>query len=763
MSQDEVENPEFESPLLTLWFLRCMGDQEINYWFKHNPLLFAVWFSFMQSGFPWPDSIKTAIETNDPGDLQQKDLERFAQAFMLSPDAMKNMDVVKRIAIGHAIHNEFVKDFAQITSMCRRINSDLGRRMEAGKSTKFPQNVLTMSEILGWDDLETEIFTFAFMCSASSEMVSFFLNMEKMIEDPDALWSAVFDHEYAKIEACVSHKSKMRESGLIKPMMSSSTMPSISTFWARKILSKKDIREIFVTPFKISSAFMAPGRLLKEDLPIIQDLLNKQRTDESVNVLLWGNNVLEMGHIIGQIQKISGREIYTIPKIDDASSQDYSSIVYLARAMVDQYNESKPSLLYVDRAAMALRSNPDEFMVTFFGAKLIDDEEKSLQIKLLDSNKAPALWLFVGPMRLPTETIAQFTFHCALQKATKSERVEALKSSIEQLKLGEEMHEKIVRLEGLSQAQLLSADRLAKMIVPVAENASQEDMARREELIYTSIKRSQKAMGRETHAKARNPVTKYSVDLINTRGRFTPDDILRSLQRNPKGSLILYGLPGTGKTQFVEYLASKLGLPLISKRASDLLSKWMGETEKNIALAFEEAADNEAILFLDEGDSFLRDRNQARDGHEITKVNEMLQHIERFEGIVVIATNLFKGLDQAALRRFTHKLNFLPLDDGQRWNMFVSEAGITEVEEDQSGNWLENITSKKSDATVMEHINKNAVDWSKKLQSMKNLTAGDFATVKRQAIMLGHNLSPEDWLSQLQIEVDLKDSDEYSK
>jgi Cdc6-like AAA superfamily ATPase len=76
---------------------------------------------------------------------------------------------------------------------------------------------------------------------------------------------------------------------------------------------------------------------------------------------------------------------------------------------------------------------------------------------------------------------------------------------------------------------------------------------------------------------------------LNTAGRFTPKDILKCLKKRPRGSVLLYGPPGTGKSQVTEHLCQQLAIPLIAKTASDLMSKWVGDSEKNIAAAFEDA------------------------------------------------------------------------------------------------------------------------------------------------------------------------------
>ena len=231
-------------------------------------------------------------------------------------------------------------------------------------------------------------------------------------------------------------------------------------------------------------------------------------------------------------------------------------------------------------------------------------------------------------------------------------------------------------------------------------------------------------------------MTSYSTKYLNTGGRFGPAQIEQALEKNRRGTLVFYGPPGTGKTQFAEYLAGKLGVPLIAKRASDLMSKWVGDNEKNIAAMFDEAVSEDAMLLLDEGDSFLRDRSFARSQWEVTMVNELLQHMERFPGIFVVCTNLFEGLDAAALRRFTFKLEFNALTLDQRWEMFLNETGITARKEVLSA--------------------KTKDEWYERLAFMQQLAAGDFATVKRQCMILGVELTPMEWLDQLEQEVKVK-------
>lgn len=164
-------------------------------------------------------------------------------------------------------------------------------------------------------------------------------------------------------------------------------------------------------------------------------------------------------------------------------------------------------------------------------------------------------------------------------------------------------------------------------------------------------------------------------------------------------SLLLTGPPGTGKTALAHHLARMLDRPLLVKRASDLLSKWVGGTEKNIAAAFEEARHQEGVLLFDEADSLLFDRTRARASWEVGQVNEMLTWLDRHPFPVVAATNHPGSLDPATLRRFVFKLDLAPLGPERLNRAFARFFGMPAP----AG-----------------------------LTALRNLTPGDFAVVARQ-------------------------------
>jgi transitional endoplasmic reticulum ATPase len=130
-------------------------------------------------------------------------------------------------------------------------------------------------------------------------------------------------------------------------------------------------------------------------------------------------------------------------------------------------------------------------------------------------------------------------------------------------------------------------------------------------------------------------------------------------------SFCLSGPSGTGKSAYARHLAEKLEMEALDNRYSDLISSYLGDSEKAIARAFEAAADMRAFLILDEADSLLRDRAAARYSWEITQVNEMLTQMERHPYPFACTTNAPDLLDLATARRFLFKVRFLSMTGDQ--------------------------------------------------------------------------------------------------
>jgi SpoVK/Ycf46/Vps4 family AAA+-type ATPase len=121
------------------------------------------------------------------------------------------------------------------------------------------------------------------------------------------------------------------------------------------------------------------------------------------------------------------------------------------------------------------------------------------------------------------------------------------------------------------------------------------------------------------------------------------------------------GLPGTGKTMSAGIIAGELGLALYKIDLSSVVSKYIGETEKNLSSIFDEAQTSNAILFFDEADALFGKRSEVRDSHDRyanIEVSYLLQRVEEYQGVVILATNLRKNMDDAFVRRMHFSIEF---------------------------------------------------------------------------------------------------------
>ena len=150
-------------------------------------------------------------------------------------------------------------------------------------------------------------------------------------------------------------------------------------------------------------------------------------------------------------------------------------------------------------------------------------------------------------------------------------------------------------------------------------------------------------------------------------------------------SLLFYGAPGTGKTMAAQAIAGELGMPLYRVDLSQLISKYIGETQKNIGKVFEQAGQLQGILLFDEADALFARRNEvndAQDKYSNAETAYLLQKIEEWDGISILATNLLQNFDEAFRRRITYMLNFPMPDEKVRaalWQkVFPEQADVSE-------------------------------------------------------------------------------------
>lgn len=169
-------------------------------------------------------------------------------------------------------------------------------------------------------------------------------------------------------------------------------------------------------------------------------------------------------------------------------------------------------------------------------------------------------------------------------------------------------------------------------------------------------------------------VMKTACDRYRLRNRIGEGWGLKSKNAYGNGvSILLYGPPGTGKTMAAQVIANELGLPLYRVDISQISSKYIGETEKNLAVIFAAAAKANVILFFDEADALFSKRTSVGDSHDKYANAEtayLLQKIEEYDGMSILSTNYYNNFDDAFIRRITYSVHMEQPDKDTRFALW---------------------------------------------------------------------------------------------
>ena len=321
---------------------------------------------------------------------------------------------------------------------------------------------------------------------------------------------------------------------------------------------------------------------------------------------------------------------------------------------------------------------------------------------MLETNAVPAIWITNDVRPIEAAYLRRFTETVELRPPPRSVRAALLRRACEGLPVTEDWISRTAAIQGLTPAEIHKAVQVAHL---VTEDAGAADVEAR---LEAQFERSARLQGRPIQRRRRNAgFLEYDVDVLNPDQELAP--ILQTLADSGEGSLLIHGLPGTGKTALAEHIARVVDRPLLARPASAILSPFLGMTERHIAALFQEATDEGAVLLVDEADSLLGSRESARARWEVTQTNELLVQIEHFNGILIFATNFLSALDTAALRRFDFKIELKPITLKQRLALFQRLMSSL-------------VISEPLEPSHTQHA----------LSTLDELTPGDFATVARR-------------------------------
>lgn len=467
---------------------------------------------------------------------------------------------------------------------------------------------------------------------------------------------------------------------------------------------------------------------LQEKTDLLQGLLVRCLADKEagVNILLYGapgTGKTEYARHLIEKAGARGFQVYdTDNEHNPASCEERLSSMSLSQI----FAPAKESVLVLDEAEDIFQNdynNPRR------ESHARSEQSKSWMNNLLESNRAPVIWISNKIGHIDPAYLRRFAYCLEFPTTPRGVRRNIARAHLAPVGCSTELMESVASSEQVSPALLASAARFVKLS---GANASQVDAVAR-----NMLSDHLKAMGQEMPAHVPARATRFDLNYLNVKGNVTPAHVLEGLKRLGRGTLLLGGPPGTGKTQLAAEIAQQLGRELVYKTAADINSKWYGESEGNVAKMFTECDASNEVLFLDEADTLLGAREPA--GHRADKAvtAEFLRRVEAFEGIFVCATNHRADFDSALMRRFVFRMNFQPLSAEQRARLLFECALGWDPESD----------------TKLPVL--NALQ-SGRLSKLDQLTPGDFANVVKRVRTLQLQLSLDEWLDELQAEHEAK-------
>ncbi len=647
--------------------------------------------------------------------------------------------------------DEYAKDQPKDLISLLSVTGEWLTRTLKKQSTLVEKNIDALAGLLQLNKAERALLLYGTLARYQRDLRSILVEF-KVNNAPEA-YAAIADLagvSASEVGEALRAGSRLERIGLVENLISEHNITDLADLMKvseklppvlmREYRDQAELMAVFTRPSPKSTLSIADFSFVQDEAQVLCALLGNAvaRKEAGVNILLYGPPGTGKTELAKVVAQASGLELFEVEYADrdgnSLSGRDRYRSLQIAQVFLK--GSAQAALLFdevedvfppISSEAAQLLARADQVAAPTSGSV----SGKAWVNQILESNAVPTIWVTNRIEQIDPAFRRRFAYHLELRSPPPGARAGLVRKTLEGVPVSDTFVERLTARKGLTPAQIRTAVRFAGLVrtVPVGGTAVDptSDFAP-EKLIERQLRNADLALGNHLDAgPARHMVTQYDLSMLNVESRYELPRVVQALRARGHGTLCFYGAPGTGKTALGEHIAQALDQPLMVKRASELMSKYVGETEQQMAAMFREAETEKAVLLLDEADSFLQDRRGAQRTYEVTEVNEMLQGMERFNGVFICTTNLLERLDQAALRRFTFKIKFKPLTREQRETMFRVEV--------MAGDG----------ALLTPQI-------CQRLALLEQLCPGDFAAVKRQAAILDTQLGGLEFLEQLEAE-----------
>ena len=523
-------------------------------------------------------------------------------------------------------------------------------------------NVARIAALVGLSDVESRVLEFAMLIKGDVHLSQATAHVKNL--DSQRLYqvmATILDQDPVAIRQALRSEGLLSKTGLVVvDVQANHALDCKLDLLSDKLPHRLIENDLQPTDWlKDMIVPSGPGHLDFEDyahcakaLQVLRPYLRQALTQNQrgVNVLLYGPPGTGKTQLAKLLAKDMGCELFEVTTEDEDEEPISGRKRIKALSATHSLFAQRQALVMFDEIEDAF-NNPESDEPSFGHRRRSPGQTKGWINRLLENNQLPTVWIGNSLMGMDAAFIRRFDVVLEMPVPPQAQRERIIRNASCGL-LSDAAVKRIAQSEALAPAVVTRTSRVIQSIATQLPEG--QVIPALEQLINQTLQ----AQSHPTLAR-HNPHSLpevYDPTFVNT-----DTDLLAmaaQLRQHQTGRICLYGPPGTGKTAYGRWLAQELGKPLHVKRASDLISMWVGETEKNLAKAFAQAEEADALLLIDEVDTFLQNREGAQRSWEVSQVNEMLTQMESFGGVFIASTNLMAGLDSAALRRFDLKLKF---------------------------------------------------------------------------------------------------------
>lgn len=523
-------------------------------------------------------------------------------------------------------------------------------------------NVARIAALVGLSDVESRVLEFAMLIKGDVHLSQATAHVKNL--DSQRLYqvmATILDQDPVAIRQALRSEGLLSKTGLVVvDVQANHALDCKLDLLSDKLPHRLIENDLQPTDWlKDMIVPSGPGHLDFEDyahcakaLQVLRPYLRQALTQNQrgVNVLLYGPPGTGKTQLAKLLAKDMGCELFEVTTEDEDEEPISGRKRIKALSATHSLFAQRQALVMFDEIEDAF-NNPESDEPSFGHRRRSPGQTKGWINRLLENNHLPTVWIGNSLMGMDAAFIRRFDVVLEMPVPPQAQRERIIRNASCGL-LSDAAVKRIAQSEVLAPAVVTRTSRVIQSIATQLPEG--QVIPALEQLINQTLQ----AQSHPTLAR-HNPHSLpevYDPAFVNT-----DTDLLAmaaQLRQHQTGRICLYGPPGTGKTAYGRWLAQELGKPLHVKRASDLISMWVGETEKNLAKAFAQAEEADALLLIDEVDTFLQNREGAQRSWEVSQVNEMLTQMESFGGVFIASTNLMAGLDSAALRRFDLKLKF---------------------------------------------------------------------------------------------------------